>query len=438
MTHNKIPSTFRTEKEVPYCPGCGHNIITNNITKALEKIGLSPLDVIITSDIGCCGIIDPLFTCHTIHGLHGRSTALAMGVSLGLSSQYLSENESHSDKKVIAIQGDGGATIGLQHLLEAARQNVDMTLFVCNNMVYGMTGGQISGLSTSEFKSIKMPDESGVPPYNICELAHSAGASYSSRIIAKGDFSDQLVEAIETKGFSIVEIDGLCPAYGVKKINELYKTPFKEETLNNDREQHKIHIRKSHSLFDSITSVVPGLREGTGLPDISTGMQTRREIIIAGSAGEGVQSAADLLSFAGMACGFNTTKKGEYPITVGTGFSVAEVIISSDKIYYTGIEYPDVFIITSVEGLEKVKSRINKNSLIIADKSLDIPDGIEAITDDFRKMSGRKGAILTAIAFWLQYSKLFPVEALIDAAKTHKHADKLVSAIENINIHTSG
>ncbi len=422
------PESLRTEKKMPYCPGCGHQIATNNIVKALEKMGLSPLDVVIVSDIGCSSILDPLVTCHTIHGLHGRASALAMGVSMGLGTP---------DKKVIAIQGDGGATIGLQHLLEASRQNIDMTLIIQNNMVYGMTGGQISGLSSSEFKSVKLPEESEIPPYDICNLTYQAGASYSSRIIAHGDFSDKLVEAFETKGFSVVEIVGLCPAYGIKKIKELNKIPFKEKTLKNTRAQlkvQKLNPDKSTSLFDSIPHVTAKTLDESNLPVSLGGKQTQMKIIIAGSAGEGIQSAAELLTFAAMKSGLKSTKKGEYPITVGTGFSVAEVILSTEEIHYTGIESPDVLIITSDDGLEKTKANISDNTYLITDDSLDISGcltGKKAIAKNFRKISGRKGAALTAIAFWLQQSKLFPLETLKTVARTSKHADKIMPALEN-------
>ena len=420
---------FRTKKQMPYCPGCGHQTATNNIVKALEKMGLSPLDVVIVSDIGCNSILDPLLTCHTIHGLHGRASALAMGVSMGLGM---------SDKKVIAIQGDGGATIGLQHLLEASRQNIALTLIIHNNMVYGMTGGQISGLSSSEFKSVKLPEESEIPPYDICKLTYQAGASYSSRIIAHGDFSDKLVEAFETKGFSVVEIVGLCPAYGIKKIKELNKIPFKEKTLKNTRAQlkvQKLNPDKSTSLFDSMPHVTAKTRDESNLPVSLGDKQTQIKIIIAGSAGEGIQSAAELLAFAAMKSGLKSTKKGEYPITVGTGFSVAEVILSTEEINYTGIESPDVLIITSNDGLEKTKANISDNTYLITDDSLDISGcltGKEAIAKNFRKISGRKGAALTAIAFWLQQSKLFPLETLKAVAKTSKHADKIMPALENV------
>ena len=236
--------SFRTEKKMSYCPGCGHQLGTNSLVTALEKLELDPKDVIIVSDIGCCGLVDPLLTCHTIHGLHGRAGALAMGVAMGLNNP---------DKKIIAVQGDGGATIGLQHLMEAARQNIDMTLIVQNNMIYGMTGGQISGLTPGEFKEERLPEESSIAPYNICDLAYRAGASYSCRIIAKSEFSDKLAEAIAVKGFSLVEVHAMCPSYVAKKYTDYLKyIPFHEETFTNKMEAHILHIQEKASLFDSV------------------------------------------------------------------------------------------------------------------------------------------------------------------------------------------
>ena len=69
---------------LPFCKGCGHDLISKNTAKALEKMGLSPLDVIVVTDIGCHGIIDKSLNTHTIHGLHGRSAALGAGIAFGI------------------------------------------------------------------------------------------------------------------------------------------------------------------------------------------------------------------------------------------------------------------------------------------------------------------------------------------------------------------
>jgi TPP-dependent indolepyruvate ferredoxin oxidoreductase alpha subunit len=126
---------FLATDKFPYCKGCGHHFITKNTALACEKMGLSPQDVILVTDIGCHGIADKCFATHTIHGIHGRSTALATGIRLGV------ENP---DKKIIVFIGDGGATIGLQHLIDASRLNVDITVILHNNLLYGMTGLKIS------------------------------------------------------------------------------------------------------------------------------------------------------------------------------------------------------------------------------------------------------------------------------------------------------
>ena len=91
-----------TKTPMPFCPGCGHAPSVISISKALKELGYSPLDVVMVSDIGCAGLVDPLFNTHTIHGLHGRSSALAFGVTHGLNDP---------SKKVMVILGDGGATI---------------------------------------------------------------------------------------------------------------------------------------------------------------------------------------------------------------------------------------------------------------------------------------------------------------------------------------
>ena len=197
MTKNNI----LTEVKMPFCPGCGHGIAVKSISKTIEDIGYSTTDVVIVSDIGCSGLVDPLFNTHTVHGLHGRAPALGMGVSMGLN---------RNDKKVIVIQGDGGATIGLQHLLEAARRNTDMTLVVFNNLLYGMTGGQISGLSTDKFKEDRHFEE-GIPPFDIVKLAHQAGAVFSARVVSPRNFKDNLKRAMETKGFSLIEMERHSP-----------------------------------------------------------------------------------------------------------------------------------------------------------------------------------------------------------------------------------
>jgi 2-oxoglutarate/2-oxoacid ferredoxin oxidoreductase subunit beta len=400
------------KKNMPYCPGCGHHSATINLAKALEKAGYSPLDVVLASDIGCCGIIDDMMSCHTVHGLHGRSVALGVGISVGLNNQQ---------KKVITVQGDGGATIGLQHLMEACRRNINMTLIIMNNMVYGMTGGQVSGLTNSKFKESILPDEGHIPPYDIVELAHSAGAAYAARIIGKGEFSDKLAEAIKVKGFSVVEIMEPCPSYAYSSSKDLIELGYTEKVLINGREFIPWRKRVPVSLFD---------HKKTAHKSFVSKLKDRYEIIIAGSAGEGVQLAGDLLAQAGMFCGLNTTKKGEYPITVGTGFSLSEVILCREEVYYTGIEEPDLLLVTSMDGWQMVKNKVKPKTLVIIDSSIEIPEDIKAVKLDFRNAAGKKGACLTTISYWMLNYGILPYESILATIEEHKHRENLVGAME--------
>jgi 2-oxoglutarate ferredoxin oxidoreductase subunit beta len=172
---------FLTDGELPFCKGCGHSLVTRNCEKALAKLGYDPLDVILVTDIGCHGIIDKFFNTHTVHGLHGRAVAFAGGISMGISEP---------GKKIIAFIGDGGATIGMQHLIGAAHYGLNMTVVVHNNMLYGMTGGQPSEFTPCGFKTPTLPEGNQKEGYDICKLISCAGSTYTERVLGVGDYSD--------------------------------------------------------------------------------------------------------------------------------------------------------------------------------------------------------------------------------------------------------
>ncbi len=397
-----------SKAKMPFCPGCGHSVAVRNISKAIESLGFSAKDISIVSDIGCAGLVDPLFETHSIHGLHGRSTALGTGIALGLNN---------SNKKVIAILGDGGATMGLQHILEAARRNIDMTVVVFNNLLFGMTGGQMSGFSTQEFKDYKLSvDES--EPYDIINLSHQAGAAYSVRVNQISNFSSALEKAISTSGFSIVELSSLCTSYAMKKVGEFQDFISDEVVFSNNRPVGFPIIKDKKSLINDIN----GLQQ-----QYTSNINERIGVIIAGSAGGGVQSAAKFLAQAGMLAGLNATIKGEYPITVGTGFSVAEVIISKDPIRYTGLENPNVVLCVTDDGWEKVKNRIDKKTFVILDKKISSEHSNR--TEIFQKVAGKKGAALCAVSTWIKESGVLPIDALLKIVENHKYKELLQKAI---------
>lgn len=405
MTTNML-----TDVKMPFCPGCGHGIIVKSISKSLEDIGYQPNDVVIVTDIGCAGLVDPLFNTHTVHGLHGRAPALGVGVAMGLNNK---------NKKVIVIQGDGGATIGLQHILEAARRNINLTLIVFNNLLYGMTGGQISGLSTDKFKSDR-DLEPGIPPFDIVRLAHEAGAVSSARVVSPRNFNEYLKKALEAPGFSLIEMASMCTSYAVSKLKELEEYSEEENALTNRRAPVEAEFRMTSSLFDRL----PGIPQMFG-----SKINKRLGVVLAGSAGGGVQSAAMLLAKAGTLSGLHSTMKGEYPVTVGTGFSIAEVILSTEPVHYTGLNNPDVLIIVSEDGLAVAKHLINKNVMVLADDKLDVSQYPEVIRMPFVQEAGKRGAALSGLSEWIRRSGMLELQSLVEAIGKHKHSESLLKAL---------
>lgn len=388
----KVP--FLNTDALPFCKGCGHDLIAKNTTRALEKLGYMPLDVIMVTDIGCHGIIDKCLNTHTVHGLHGRSAALGAGITFGI------ENPG---KKVIVFIGDGGATIGLQHILEAARLNLSMTVVVHNNFLYGMTGGQTSGLTPHGFNTTTSMAGNPWAGYDICALSHTAGATHVSRIMGIGDFSDQLAKAFGTPGFSLTEVVEICPSYGVKlnpkrKLGEIVASSGKTiGEWNNERTPFMIEQgKKTQNLFSKIKPVSKTFKNY---------LKSNTSIILSGSAGEGVQLAASLLCKAAMRSGLEVTQKGSYPVTVGVGFSTAEINLSPSEIHFHGISVPDIVVITSADGLAHNRLRISKmkQGWLFIDQSLNVPaTGAKIIQHDFRGVGARNASIFSIFYFALK------------------------------------
>ncbi len=396
---------------LPYCKGCGHDIIAKQSIKALESLGYLPLDVIFVTDIGCHGIIDKCLNTHTVHGLHGRSPALGAGVSFGIDNP---------DKKIIVFIGDGGATIGLQHIMEAARLNLNMTVVLHNNYLYGMTGGQTSGLTPKGFATTTSNEGNPFSGYDICQLSHTAGASYTSRVIGIGDITDDFVKAFKIKGFSLIEVVEICPSYGVKlnpkrKLAEIVESSGRKTGVwINKKPAYKLHNNKN---TDDLISKLPVIND-----NFEHSLTKPTSIVLSGSAGEGLQLAATVLAKSGIKSGLDVTQKGSYPVTVGVGFSTAEINLSPKTIYFHGINIPDIVIITSKDGLNHNLKRINKmeKGILFIDSSLDSPTTkAEIIKYDFRSL-GAKNAALASVLFFAKKTNIINYKAIFNIIEEEK------------------
>jgi len=203
------PLTFKDYKsdyKPVWCPGCGDFSVLASVTKALAELQVAREDCAVISGIGCSSRIPAYTSVYGFHGIHGRALASATGLKVA-----------RPDLTVVATGGDGdGFSIGGNHFLHACRRNVDMTYIVMDNEVYGMTKGQASPTTASDWEGSKLtPHGTGVSPFNPLTVALSAGASFVARGFA-GDPNGSaklIAEAIQHKGFSFVQILSPCVTF---------------------------------------------------------------------------------------------------------------------------------------------------------------------------------------------------------------------------------
>ncbi|XER05097.1 hypothetical protein SRRS_05780 [Sporomusa rhizae] len=186
-----------------WCPGCGNGIVTGALVKAIDKLSLAKDDVVVVSGIGCSSRASGYLDFNTVHSAHGRALPVATGVKLA-----------EPRLKVIVVSGDGDATaIGGNHFIHAARRNIDLTVIVYNNNIYGMTGGQYSPLTPTNSKATTAPFGTVDRPFDIYDLAKGTGATFIARATTFHTqlLTDVIAQGINHEGFSVIEAISACP-----------------------------------------------------------------------------------------------------------------------------------------------------------------------------------------------------------------------------------
>ncbi len=188
-----------------WCPGCGIGSVLNSFLRGLSKSGISPDKVAVVSGIGCTGRAAGYVKLDSFHTTHGRAIPFATGLKLA-----------NPELKVVIFSGDGDLlAIGGNHFIHAARRNVDITVLLVNNFIYGMTGGQLGPTTPVTARTTTSPTGNIEKPFNVPYLAMASGASYVARwtIAQVGPLEKAITEALLKKGFSMVEAISPCPTY---------------------------------------------------------------------------------------------------------------------------------------------------------------------------------------------------------------------------------
>jgi 2-oxoglutarate ferredoxin oxidoreductase subunit beta len=197
-----------------WCAGCGHGIVMKSMLRAIDATGWEKDDIAVVSGIGCSSRTPGYLDFNTMHTLHGRAPAFATGIK-----------HAKPNMNVIVVTGDGDAmAIGGNHFIHACRRNIDMTILVYNNYIYGMTSGQ--GSPTMPLEQISTTSRYGSiePPFDVCNMAIASGATFVARATAfhAQELEKTIYEAMTHKGLSVVDILDSCITY-YGKFNK-YKT----------------------------------------------------------------------------------------------------------------------------------------------------------------------------------------------------------------------
>ncbi|MDD5165892.1 MAG: 2-oxoacid:ferredoxin oxidoreductase subunit beta [Candidatus Omnitrophica bacterium] len=207
-------SDFKSNDEIAWCPGCGDFGILGALKKTLAASDKRPQDILLVSGIGQAAKLPHYIKCNCFNGLHGR--AIPPAVAAKIANRNLT---------VIVTTGDGDCYgEGGNHLMHNIRRNVDITVIVCNNQIYGLTKGQAS--PTTDLGYVTKVQVNGVilEPMHPLETAIALGCGF----VARGYSSDMeylswlISEGIKHKGFSLIDVLQPCVTFNKKNTHEWY------------------------------------------------------------------------------------------------------------------------------------------------------------------------------------------------------------------------
>lgn len=203
-TSHPIDHLLRADR-LPHilCPGCGIGTVIHGYAHAIAESGIPEDGHVCVSGIGCSGRAAGYVNVDSYHSTHGRALPFALGIAVH-----------RPELNVTVISGDGDlSAIGGNHLIHAARRNVNMTVICINNFNYGMTGGQVGPTTPIGAKGTTAPAGAVEQPFNLPYLAMACGAVFVARwtIIHVREFQDAVLRAMRKPGFSFIEVLAPCP-----------------------------------------------------------------------------------------------------------------------------------------------------------------------------------------------------------------------------------
>jgi 2-oxoglutarate ferredoxin oxidoreductase subunit beta len=214
---------YTSDQEVRWCPGCGDYAVLKAVQGFLPELGLKRENIVFVSGIGCSSRFPYYLDTYGMHSIHGRAPSIATGIATA-----------RPDLSVWVVTGDGDAlSIGGNHLIHALRRNVNMTILLFNNRIYGLTKGQYSPTSETGKVTKSTPVGSIDHPFNPVSLALGAEASFVARTVDsdRKHLSSVLAAAAAHRGTALVEIYQNCPIFNDGAFDDLKGPDTKADAI---------------------------------------------------------------------------------------------------------------------------------------------------------------------------------------------------------------
>ena len=427
-----------------WCPGCGHGVITQAVVRACNEMGWEQDEVFAVSGIGCSARTPAYLDYNSVQTTHGRAIAFATGMKMAA-----------PEKHVFLVLGDGDcASIGGNHLLHACRKNMDLTVIVMNNNIYGMTGGQTS--PTTPLGSRTTTNVYGTidDPIDISAVAIAAGATYVARSTAfhAAQLPGLIKKGFENRGMSVIEILDPCPTgyggrNGYRHVREMYEhlrdiaVPVERwNQMTEEERQGKISTgvlccRPRESYLERYDRMTAGITKVEELADLSGKRydcppmeRERYELRLSGSGGQGLLMSGVILSEAMVRQGKRAVQTQSYGVAARGGASRSEVVVSDSDIHYYDVTEPDLVLCMSQESWGQFASTVKPGGVLLADstyiKDAASPPGARTyafpITESAVETFGEvKCANIIALGIIAACVPWMSPEAMLDAALCH-------------------
>ncbi len=380
-----LDKSYLKQDQLPtiFCAGCGHGIVTQAFLRAMKSMGWDKDNVIAVSGIGCSARIPSYPDVNGIQCTHGRALAFATGMKMA-----------SPEKDVVLFLGDGDCSaIGGNHFLHSCRRNIDMTVLVLNNYIYGMTGGQTSPTTPTSSITKTSPYGNIENDMDICSLAEAAGATFVARSTAYHalQLPGLMVKAFKNKGLSVLEIMCPCPTgYGSRnniksmaenydflknasisrqeyaklsdkdKVGKIETGIFKQADKPEYIEQYQALCRR---VKGDISRDVLALEKNSGQP------VERFECQFAGSGGQGLILGGIILAEAMIRQGKYAVHTQSYGPAARGGSSKSEVIISDRDINFPEVTRPDLFVAMTQEAYDKYHTGVTPGCIVLTDST---------------------------------------------------------------------